>query len=382
MVLRNRRRYKAVMAGIAFGAAGFIIIQTMGDSVERKMGEHLELLGEATVITAEWNNEENYHPGHFDWNDIYTLRKIPEIIAVAPIVSIWAVEVQSKNLTWIAGLSGVDHQYWRTQSAELQEGRLIGPSDVVARRKVAVVGKDVIRYLFNRDSPVGKRVKMANLEFEIIGSLGGIQHSSMRRSVFIPITTAENIVPGLQKIKKMYIRVRNWNDVSPIRELVYNVLRSNHKGYEKGIKVTHYPKRVQKVQSTVGMVKIFIYAALCATLLLGGIGITNVMLSAVQDRTQEIGLRKALGARGGHILFQFLTESIMISGFAGLLGVTIGVMGVLFLKELLQTPIQPSVLLQSIIAGLAFTAFLGVASGIYPSIKAGRLDSVSAMRFE
>lgn len=382
LVLRNRRRYKAVMTGIAFGTAGFIIIQTLGDSVERKMGDHLELLGEATVITAEWDNSDNYHPGYYSWDDIYMLRKVPQIMAVAPIVSIWSVEVQAENLTWVAGLAGVDHQYWRTQSPVAKSGRLIGPSDVVGRKKVAVVGKDVVKYLYNRSDPVGKRVNVANLEFEIIGSLGGIQHSNIRRRVYIPITTAESIVPGLQKIEKIFIRVRNWNEVSPIREMVLNLLRSAHKGYEDGIRVTHYPKRVQKVKSTVGMVKLFIYAALAATLLLGGIGITNVMLSAVQDRTQEIGLRKALGARGQHILLQFLTESMMISGFSGVLGVSIGVAISYVLRELLQVEIELSVLTNSILMGLSFTIFLGIASGIYPSIRASRLDSVSAMRFE
>lgn len=382
LVLRNRRRYKAVMAGIAFGTAGFIIIQTMGDAVERKMGDHLELLGEATVITAEWNNDENFHPGHFTWQDVYDLRKVPEVIAVAPIVSLWAVEVQSRNLVWMAGLSGIDHQYWKTQSPVAERGRLIGPSDVIGRKKVAVVGEDVVKYLFNKKDPVGSSVKIGNMEFEIIGSLGGIQHSSIIRSVFIPITVAEDIVPGLQKIGKIYVRVKNWNDVSPVRDLILNILKSNHEGYEKGLKVVHYPKRVEKVQSTVQMVKIFIYAALAATMLLGGIGITNVMLSAVQDRTQEIGLRKALGARGGNILLQFLTESILISGFAGFLGVSAGVMISYFLSGLLQVGIELSVLTGSIFAGLAFTIFLGIASGMYPSIRASRLDPVSAMRFE
>jgi putative ABC transport system permease protein len=196
------------------------------------------------------------------------------------------------------------------------------------------------------------------------------------------LTTAQNLFSGLEKIREIYIRVNNWNDVDPIREAALRILRNNHKGYEQGIDITYYPKRIQKVKSTVYLVKLFVYAALGITILLGGLGIMAVMLSAIQDRTREIGLRKALGAKEDLILLQFLLEAVLISLMAGFIGVIIGVLSVTIFKGPLGVQISALTLSVSIVSGIFFTAFLGIASGLYPSLKASRMDSVTAMRFE
>jgi putative ABC transport system permease protein len=382
LVLRNRRRYKAVIAGIALGTAGFIIIQTMGDSVEKKMGENLEILGEATVMKAYWEQDENYHPGEYYMRDVTALKQIPHMMAVAPLVSLPSVDAQFKNNEWSPGLFGVDHSYWLTQTPHLLRGRLISPSDVVGRRYVCVVGQDVVKYLFGHEDPVGTVIRVGNLGFEVIGTLGGIQHSDIRRSVFIPLTTAQSLFQGLFWVREVYLRVDDWNHVELVRDNALKMLRSSHKGYEEGIRILHYPKRIQKVQSTIYVVKLFIYSALGITLLLGGLGITNVMLAAIQDRTKEIGLRKALGAQQGVILTQFLTESVLISLFAGAIGATLGTMGVQMLKDWLDVQVSSVAVTMSVIGGLAFTVVLGILSGLYPSVKASRMDSVTAMRFE
>jgi putative ABC transport system permease protein len=382
LVLRNRRRYKAVIAGIAVGTAGFIVIQTMGDSVEKKMGENLELLGEATVMKAYWELEENYHPGEYYMRDVTRLRQIPHMMAVAPVVSLPSVDAWFHTTQWSPGLFGVDDSYWRTQTPHAETGRLIGPSDVVARRHVCVLGRDVVRYLFGEENPVGTIVRVGNLSFEVIGILGGIQHGDIRRSIFIPITTAQDFFSGTYWIREIYMRVDDWNQVEHVRNEVLQALNESHKGYEDGIRLIYYPQRIQKVQATIYVVKLFIFSALSVTLVLGGLGITNVMLAAIQDRTREIGLRKALGAQERVILTQFLTESILISVFAGAMGVTAGLVLVEILKSQLEVDVSPLAMTLSVVGGLVFTIFLGVVSGLYPSVKASRMDSVTAMRFE
>ena len=174
----------------------------------------------------------------------------------------------------------------------------------------------------------------------------------------------------------------DYNEVERARDLALEALKGLHKGYESGIRVVYYPQRIKKVTGTVYVVKVFIYAALGITILLGGLGITNVMLAAVQDRTREIGLRKALGAREEIIMAQFLTESVFISLFAGVIGAIGGLMSVQVLKGPLGVEVSPLMMTLSVLGGLVFTVFLGVVSGLYPSIRASRLDSVSAMRFE
>lgn len=382
LVLRNRRRYKAVIAGIAFGTAGFILIQTMGDSVEKKMGEHLELLGEATVIRAEYKNDLEFHPGEFVNSDVNNLKQLNDVIAVAPVVTLPKVEAYFQTTQWGPGLFGINHEYWMTQTCRVKSGRLIGPSDVVGRKPVVVLGQDVVKYLFKNVDPVGQVVRLGNLSFKVIGTLGGIQHTDIRRGVFIPITTAQSLFQGVSSIHNIYIRVSNWNEVDRVRKEVQDVLNSNHKGYENAMRIVYYPKRIEKVKSTVYLVKLFIWAALGVTLVLGGLGIMNVMLAAVQDRTKEIGLRKALGAREELILLQFLTESGLISLFAGIIGVMVGIVSVYLLKDPIGVDISLKILLTSVAGGLIFTMCLGIVSGLYPSVRASRLDSVTAMRFE
>lgn len=381
-VLRNRRRYKAVMAGIAVGAAGFIIIQTMGDSVEKKMGEHLELLGEATVMKAQWRNDDNYHPGQYYMSDVKKLRDIPHVMAVAPVVSLSAVDAFFKSNEWSPGIIGIDHEFWATQTARLANGRLIGPSDVVGRKMVCVVGENVVKHLLKLDNPVGEVVGVGSLKFEIIGVLGGIQSNDLQRMIVLPITTAQSLFPGLYWIREIYIRVDDWNHVESVWEEAMRVLRESHPGYESGLELIYYPRRLEKVKSTVWLVKMFIYAALVVTVILGGLGITSVMLTAIQDRTREIGLRKALGAKEEIILLQFLIEAVLISLIAGFIGVVLGVFSVNFLKEPLGVEISKAVLTLSVLTGLLFTLLLGIVSGIYPSLKASRMDSVTAMKFE
>lgn len=382
LVLRNRRRYKAVIAGIAFGTAGFILIQTLGDSVETRLNQNLELLGEATVMRADWDNHENDHPGKFRMKDVTHLKTIPHVVAVAPVVTIPRIEAYFRSTQWGAGLIGVDQSYWKTQTPQVKSGRLIGASDVVGRRLVCVLGQDVVTYLFNDADPVGRILTVGNLSFEVIGVLGGIQHTRVRAGVMIPISTAQNLFPGMYWIPEIFIRADDWKRVEWVRQQAIAALSDAHRGYEKGIRVVYFPERVRKVQTTVDIVKIFVYASLLVTFILGKVGLTNVMLAAVQDRTREIGLRKALGAKEELIMLQFLMESCLISLLAGAVGVIAGIASVQLFKATMNLETSLSVMLMSVLLDLAVTLAIGVASGVVPSIRASRLDPVSAMRFE
>jgi putative ABC transport system permease protein len=381
-VVRNRRRYKAVLASIAFGTAGFIIIQTMGHSVEKKMGEHLELLGEATVMRAEYKNESNIHPNEFTNTDVYNLKKIRDVMAVAPVVSLHKVDVYFQTIQWGPALFGVDNEYWMTQTCRIQNGRLIGPSDVQARKKVVVLGEDVVKYLFKDTDPVGQELMIDNLAFTVIGTLGGVQNADTKSGVFIPITSAKNLFPGLSSINDIFIRASNWNEIERVRQQALAGLKKGHKGYESGIRVIHFPERIERVKSTVHRVKLFIWTVLGVAVVLGGLGITNIMLAAVQDRTREIGLRKAIGAREEFILMQFLTESGLIGMFAGTIGVAAGILLVQLLKHVLGVDVSNLMMFFSVVAGLILTICLGIVSGLYPSMRASRLDPVTSMRFE
>lgn len=383
LVFRNRRRYKAVLAAIAFGTAGFIVVRTMGSSVEQSLGRHLELLGEATVMRVYWDKYyDTLHPGKFSIRDVHRLKQIPHVMAVAPVVSLPQVNAYVGTTEWGPGILGVDQAFWKTQTPYAILGRLIGPSDVVGRKKVCVLGQEVIQYLFDEPDPVGKEIRVGEISFTVVGVLGGIQHGNVRRSIVVPITTGQDLFHGLYWIKEMYVRASNWDKVAEVRDAVLQRLKAAHRGYEEGIRVEYYPKRIKTVMTTVYVVKLFIYASIAVTFLLGKVGLTSVMLAAVQDRTKEIGLRKALGAREEFIMAQFLTESVLISVIAGGLGVVIGLVSVHFLHGPLDVQVSGYVMSTSILLDLFFTLSIGIIAGLYPSLKASRLDPVTAMRFE
>ncbi len=382
-VLRNRRRYKAVLAAIAFGTAGFIIIRTMGDSVEKRLGENLELLGEATVMLAEWDNcDDNQHPGQYYMKDVVRLKKIPDVVAVAPIVDLPASPATFRTTQWNPGITGVDQAYWKTQTCRVKEGRLIGPSDVVGRKRVCVLGQEVVENMFKEVDPIGQVIVVGGLGFRVVGILGGIQHSEVKRSIFVPLTVAQTLAQELLFIRTIWVRTSDWTKVDGVRNRALQVLKDSHSGYGEGVRLTYYPERVKKVKATIYIVKLFIYASLVVAFLLGKSGLTNIMVAAVQDRTKEIGLRKALGADDHMVLYQFMTESVLVSFIAGVSGVILGLGLIYGLKGPLGVEVSGYIMSVSILVDLVVTVVIGVLAGIYPSRQASRLDVVSAMRFE
>lgn len=383
MVFRNRRRYTAVMAAIALGTVGFIIIRTMGDSVEAKLAENLEVLGEATVMKAEWRNHlGNLHPGEFLMRDVERLRQIPNLIAVAPVMTIKSVTASFHKSEMGCEITGIDQDYWKTQTPHLLSGRLINAVDVEKRDRVCVLGKDVVKNLFRGADPIGQVIRIDHLWFRVIGILGGLQHEFISSAIFIPITTAKGSFQGLNHIGEIYMRVYNWDHVEPIHNQAFATLKNLHKGYEEGLRIIYHPSRVKRVRMLVYVVNIFVYASLAIVFVLGKVGLTNVMLAAVQDRTREIGLRKAVGATDSLIRLQFLFESVLVSLGAGFVGVLIGVISVNILKDQLGVEISHYVMSTSIVVDLVVTTMIGVFAGMYPSLQASRLDIVTAMRFE
>jgi putative ABC transport system permease protein len=383
MVFRNRRRYRAVIAAIALGTIGFIIIRTMGDSVEGKLAENLEILGEATVLKAEWRNHfGNLHPGEFQMRDVERLKKIPHVMAVAPVASVQSITATYRRSEKGVEVHGVDSDYWRTQTPHLLSGRLFNRADFDNRERVCVVGKEVVRDLFRGADPIGQYIRIDHIWFRVVGVLGGLQHDHIRSGVFVPITTARNIFKGLDSLSTIYIRVNNWDHVEPVYENALSTLQELHKGYEDGLHIFYYPARVKRVKMLVYVVNIFVYASLAIVFVLGKVGLTNVMLAAVQDRTREIGLRKAVGATDTMIRLQFLLESVLVSLTAGIAGVVLGILCVNVLKDQLGVEVSHYVMSTSIIIDLAVTTLIGVFAGLYPSLQASRLDIVTAMRFE
>ena len=216
----------------------------------------------------------------------------------------------------------------------------------------------------------------------MVGVIGGVEDVSNPDTIIIPISVARSRYANMYHIRDIYVRAENWDVVKAVQQNVLNVLSRNQPAYADAMTVIYYPEALKTIQRTVLVVKMFLYASLGVTLLLGGLGITNVMLAAVRERTTEIGLRKAVGATDSMIMSQFLMEAIGISLLGAGMGIVLGIISVEILEKVFNTVPSYRVLIASLFGGLLFGVVLGMISGLMPAKRASSLDAADAMRFE
>ncbi|MCX5871934.1 MAG: ABC transporter permease [Deltaproteobacteria bacterium] len=383
-IYRNRRRYKSVIIGISVGIAGIIIVLTMGDSVEQDLGQNLELLGSATIVKAsfDYTKSKKKHGGQYFPKDAKDIEKLPGVKSVSPTVV--SFPPFTYKLNKMSGrLLGVEESFFDTIHIPMARGRRINSDDVAWFNSVCVIGDEIARTLFSdNEDPLGKKIFIGGHLFRVVGLIGGVEDTSFLNTIIIPISVGRSRFAEMYEIKNIYVRAVNWDAVAPLHKDLHDLLARNQPGYAESMDIRSFPERIKTIQHAVLLVKVFLYASLFVTIVLGGIGIMNVMLSAVRERTKEIGLRKAVGATETMILSQFLFESVSISLVGAILGILIGFVSVEIMKRLFQTSPAYGVFVISIIGGVIFGVILGIASGIIPAIRASRFDPAESMRFE
>lgn len=383
-IYRNKRRYKAVLIGIALGIAGIIIILTMGGAVESDLGSNLELLGSATIVKAyfDYSKSPKKHGGQYFLKDVEDLEKLPGVRHVSPAVfSSYPVSYNLKKIP--ARLLGVDEKFFDTIHIPMAQGRRITEDDVSWKNNVCVVGSTIVRILMGDEpDPLNKQIFIGGHYFRIVGIIGGVEDPSFMESILIPLSVARSRFPGMYEIKDIYVRAINWDVIEDLEHKVYEVLVKNQPGYSEAMEVRVFSERIKTIKRTALIVKLFVYAALIVIVILGGLGITNVMLAAVRERTKEIGLRKAVGATEEMIMNQFLVEAVTLSLVGALIGIITGTISVEILKIVLKTTPSYSMFILSVIGGVIFGFVLGISSGYLPARKASKLDAAEAMRFE
>jgi putative ABC transport system permease protein len=249
MVFRNRRRHKFVMIATAVGISGFIILLNFSEAVDDKIGDHLVILGGATIIDVERSDFESHHPGEFSMADVDRLKRIPHVTEVAAVVSADNIEAALGSMRLMVRLVGVDASFWKTIMASCRQGRLIEGADVAEGSTYGVLGKGVTEDMFGDTNPLGKIIHTENSNITVIGVLGGIQGQDTLRSIFIPLTTARRRFQDMYSIKHLRIRVDHWKEVETVVEAVKNLLTVVHFGREAGLRVTYYPERIKRVKT-------------------------------------------------------------------------------------------------------------------------------------
>lgn len=322
-VLRNQRRYRGVFLSIALGIAGLVCVLSLGEAIEKKVAVNLELLGSATIIKASWDfdRKNRWHLGKFRPGDLQVLKKLDRVVEATGFVR-KADQTFVHRRTKIQGqLMGVESNFFSAVHIAFSEGSAITEEYVFSRAHVCIVGSRLRNELFpGSDSALGKKIFIEGKVFTVIGILGGVEDREYSRTLFIPISVAWDNYFGEPEICGIYVRAMNWQQVSVLKDEVFSVLVKRHLGYAVGLEVTFYPEKIRTITTIEYLVKFLLYLGLALVIILGGSGITNLMYLAVQERSIEIGLRKAVGATEEVILIQFLVEAVATS-FTGALWV-------------------------------------------------------------
>ncbi|CAM2059543.1 putative ABC transport system permease protein [Desulfovibrionales bacterium] len=383
-VLRQHKCYLGVILSIAFGTAGFILILTMGDEVKCSLNRDLDLLGGATVVKAFFRFSHNQRdwirrPPWFYETTNAALRTILGVEYITAITMYNGVAIQGKS-TYKFALFGVDEHFWEVNSVTPKTGSFFGVKEIKERTRVLVLGKELAKKIYGIDkNPVGELLSLNDALYQVTGTLDAVSSKRLSDFAYIPITTQSDQVANLQPTR-IHLRCRSLNDVESVANTIPCIVIAHQPAEDLHVEVAW--GQLRYIKCVVWLVELFIYFSVSATLILGGFGIWNGIMSAVKARTREIGLKKAMGADELDIMLQFLSESISLSLTAAIIGILLGLSCVAVAVTLLKSELPYMQLITYSGMAVVFALVLGIGAGFYPSLRASRMEVVAAIRYE
>ena len=392
----NRLRSALTILGIIIGVGAVIAMLAVGAGAQSTITGSISGIGSNLLFIYEGNSSGDVrNPKPVTTDDAAALLdqyQAPSVKAVAPMVS-GSLEVTAGGKKTNTTIDGVTVDYEFVRNAVLSEGSFITDDNILGRASVAIIGADVATALFDRtDGLVGESIRINGQPFKVIGVLeakGGSSFGSQDNVVLVPLSTAQVrlLHRDSNNVDMILVSATSASTVSQASDEVSQILRQRHrtKAGEDDFTIFSQEDFVATAQTITGVLTIFLGGIAAISLLVGGIGIMNIMLVSVTERTREIGLRKALGARKKDILIQFLTESSLLSLFGGILGIGLGwLIGFIVGKIAAAsgTPFTPTVGLNAILLATVFSTAVGLFFGIYPANRAANLEPVEALRHE
>jgi putative ABC transport system permease protein len=392
-LLRNRMRSLLTMLGVIIGVAAVIVTIAIGVGARISVQQQIASLGSNLLIVQPGSVTLGGARTGFGGASTLTpadglaIAQLPGVAAVSPTVTVRA-QVVSGTQNWQTQINGVAPTYTFIRSWPVASGTFISQSDVASAAKVAVLGQTVVQNLFpDGSSPLGRTVLIDGAPFTVIGTLSALGQSSFGQDqddvVIVPFTSAMERLTGQTTVGALDVSAANGNDVNMVQTEITALLEQRHRivaPQPDDFQVRNL-QDVAAAASSAGAVMEFLLAGVAAvSLIVGGIGIMNIMLVSVTERTREIGLRMALGARAKTILQQFLTEAVMLSTAGGAIGICAGVAGTVLVSLLAKwSTVIP---ISGILASVFFSALVGIFFGYYPARKASTLSPIEALRFE
>ena len=392
----NKVRSGLTILGIVIGVAAVIAMLAVGTGAQNTITGSINGIGTNLLFVFPGNLQEdvkNIKPlSQADVNAMADPFQAPSVALVAPVI------MSNLNVTYggeqtNSQVSGVTTTYESVRNEKLTEGTFFSEEDFLGRASVALIGPEVADKLFGRrDGLVGESIRIEGQPFRIAGVLaskGGGSFGSQDNVVLLPLSTAQSrlIHRNNNKYDIVYIQAIGPDQINSATEEISQILRTRHRT-EIGLDdftVMSQQDIVSTAQTITGVLTIFLGGIAAISLLVGGIGIMNIMLVSVTERTREIGLRKAIGARKRDILVQFLTESSLLSLIGGVVGIALGwLIGFIVGKvaEASGSPFYPSITIQSVLLATIFSTAVGLFFGIYPANRAANLEPVEALRYE
>ena len=391
-LIANKMRSILTMLGIIIGVAAVIALVSIGNGVKQDIQNSISSLGSNLLMVMPGApRTPGVRPSQGSMkslkvSDYQAISKLDGVKAASPYTANSYVTIyQSKN--WTTTVSGVSSNFQDVNNWTMAEGRFISSKNVENRERVAVVGQTVVKNLFAGEDPVGKEIRVKNIPFRVIGVLNSKGNGTMGNDqddvIFIPYTTAMERVEGVDYLRMVYVVASDDNGIDRLQSDIENLLRVRH-----GIKDTNLDDfNIQNMKSimetmeqTTGTLTLFLGAVAAISLVVGGIGIMNIMLVSVTERTREIGIRKALGATYIVIVTQFLIEAVVISLMGGLIGIALGIGASKLIG--LASGMSTVISVPTIVLSFAFSMAIGLVFGIYPARKAAKLNPIDALHYE
>lgn len=392
-LIANKLRTFLTMLGIIIGVCSVIAMVSVGQGVKKNVVDSISRLGSnMLIVMAGSSNRGGVRGGAgsvktLTYDDAQAIKsKIKNVDYVSPTVQTTSQVVYGHE-NWSTTVTGVIPEYVAIQSLTMQSGIFFSNHDVDVRNRVAVIGTTVATNLFGSVNPVGKKIRIGNAPYTVIGLIASKGQSSGGQdqddTVLIPLTTAQERLLGITYVRSVNVQVSSQDKMDEVQANIEKLLRQRHRiraGTDDDFNVRNLTSLMETMNETTTMITLLLGSIAGISLLVGGIGIMNIMMVSVTERTREIGIRKAIGATYNSIMLQFLIESTMISILGGIIGIFIGVGAAQAISKFgnFTTVISGA----SIIASFCFSLFVGIFFGMLPARKAARLDPIDALRYE
>jgi len=392
-VLRNRLRSLLTSLGVIIGVGAVIVMVAIGEGSQAQIESHINGLGTNLIIAmpgAATSGGARMGAGSselFSFDDVEILERDAVYLTAVSAVAQTGDQVVAGSSNWFTNIYGVDPEYFGIRNWEFEYGTAFEEKDVKSRRKYAVLGATVAEELFPDQNPVGQSIRIRNIPFTVTGVLkekGQTGHGQDQDdAVIAPVTSVLYRLSGDTEFPMIHASASSTEDVDAAIAEMTALLRQSrglHTGQEDDFRILSQAEIMETVTETTETMTMLLASIAAVSLLVGGIGIMNIMLVSVTERTREIGIRLSVGARENDIIVQFLTEAIVLSISGGLVGIVFSVGAVAAINS--WTSMDALITPQIVALSFLFSAAVGVFFGFYPARKAASLDPIEALRYE